>query len=363
MPFEPVPTTTALSATSLTYNGSTPLFAAYGSSNVPQPTSELISPVLVRSDNESKTAYIEVDDTTGKLSFTTPTNGTMQLTAGNGFILMTNGNGAGPTFAIDNDGDLSITSTKSMALYPAYQDPTNNVSVGLGNVLFPPNQGTSNASLTVDNSGNCTITAANDLVIKPGPFQGAEVTIGLGKVRFGAATGGQYTEVQTDVQGDTTISSQGTVKFQLYSGESVGLTKADGAFGTFYDTVYNTLPVLPVLQVLASSPEGAVGNIQYSNSSVAVTAGGIYQLQLTGEGVTTIPSTYLSLGALNASGTGSVIDFSGTTLAATSVSGATLQLASNYFTAPTNPIRVSLASSDPTNQWTGTWSLQLVQIR
>jgi hypothetical protein len=31
MPFEPVPTTSALSATTLTYNGTTPLFAAYGS--------------------------------------------------------------------------------------------------------------------------------------------------------------------------------------------------------------------------------------------------------------------------------------------------------------------------------------------
>jgi hypothetical protein len=122
--------------------------------------------------------------------------------------------------------------------------------------------------------------------------------------------------------------------------------------GTVYDTVYNKVATLTVLQVETT------GNITYDNTATRVA--GVYQLQLSVESpVATGTSTnYLGMYVTLPPAT-AVVNYSGNQVSPGGVGTSLLNLNSGYFTHPGGSMRIEVNAGTP---WTGTWTLQLVKV-
>lgn len=283
-----------------------PLYAKEG--GVPIPVSTLISPVTINSSDNSKSATMTVSNDS------------------QGLIIA------------PNQGDL--------ILQPVSGD------------VFIANSSLQGVAFVIDDSNNFTISGDNNITITPN--SGASVTIGNGKTIFNPPTTGQVLELDVADNGDVTLNAQGSVGFVMYSGDNLTIQKSAGPIGQIYDSVYNPPPSFPQITVLAE-PSGTT-NLSYSNLSFSAVSGGVYQLQLSLEGVTPVPGTYLQMYSAKGDGTGGVTNFSGVDLSASAVGDGSIQLMSGYFTAQSSTIRVVLTSSGA--NWTASdWVLQIVRIK
>jgi hypothetical protein len=124
------------------------------------------------------------------------------------------------------------------------------------------------------------------------------------------------------------------------------------AGGKIYDSVYNKVATLTVLQAETS------GNVTYDNT--ATRAAGVYQLQLSVESpVATGTSTnYLGMYVTLPPAT-AVVNYSGNQVTPGGVGTSLLNMNSGYFTHPGGSMRIEVNAGTP---WTGTWTLQLVKV-
>lgn len=358
----------------------------------PTPSGDLVSPVIIKSMDGTKTAEITVGNAPGDMNIIA-TDGNLFLSSDGAVNII-----AGSNIALtpQNGGNVTINSDTfnhlvNMNVSDTLGDFT--VSLPVGDIILAPNSGIvtispatgtflAGTNLAVDSAGNFSIRGNDDISITavngdvtitssasgnislvPGTTGSNFINVGMGTVRFPASSGGQYAEFEVDIAGNTNAGIQGNFKFLMAEGDALQIQKSAGAVGEVYDTVYNPLPAaFPTITALGSSGGGS-SNIQFSQA-VTVVTGGVYQLQLTGEGVTTVTDSYLSLSATD-TGVG-VIDYSGVTLLASSVAGSTIQLSSNYFTAPDTSFTVTVAAVVPPSTsvvWTGGWALQLVRVK
>jgi hypothetical protein len=347
--------------------------ATFASPGVPlygtgsSPAGNLVSPVVIDSSDGTKSGTIAVGNAPGDMTFTVPNGdlflapvGAVNIVAGSN-VALTPQNGGNVIIYSDN-------SSKSALIQVSTTLGELDITAPDGDIVLNPNSGivtinpaggqeeVAGTDLAVDSAGKFSIRGINDITITP---INGNLLLGKGSVRFPEPDGGQYAEIEVDSAGNTTISSQGDTKFLMYGSNTLQVQKSGGAVGEVYDTVYNPLPApFPTITALGGS-SGGTGNMTFSQA-VSVVAGATYQLQLTGEGVTPASSSYLSLAASD-SGVG-VIDYSGVTLSSSSVSGSTIQMTSNYFTAPDGSFTVTVSSSVP-SAWTGNWAVQLVRVK
>lgn len=219
-------------------------------------------------------------------------------------------------------------------------------------VVIESDNKSQSAIITVSNTGQLDITASNDITITPGV--GDTLSLGNGFVSIPNQAGTQTTTVETDVDGNTTIESQGDVTIGLYTGHDLKIIKSGGPAGIVYDTQYNPIPY-PAIQVLSALASGEIA----FNQTITVVAGGVYQLQLSIGNLTPVSGTYLYVKAMNGANT---ITYSEASLAFNaSVPTAGAQLVSNYFTAPTTSMIVIVSSSGA--NWSGNSALQLVRVK
>ena len=361
---------TSLAPVYLTGDPTSNIWEIKGGSGPTPPTGDLISPVIIESADGTKTGEITVGNAPGDMTITA-TDGNLFLASESAVNIV-----AGSNIALtpENGGNVIIysdtfTHSATIQVDSSLGDIT--LAVPDGDVILAPNSGivtinpatgasVAGTDLAVDSAGKFSINAINDITITP---INGNLLLGKGGVRLPASSGGEYAEIDVDTSGNTSILTSGNTKFVMATGDALQIQKSAGAIGEVYDTVYNPLPAaFPTITTIGSS-DGGTGNIQFSQA-VTVVTGGVYQLQLTGEGVTTVTNSYLSLSATD-TGVG-VIDYSGVTLLASSVAGSTIQLSSNYFTAPDTSFTVTVAALVPPSTsvvWTGGWALQLVRVK
>jgi hypothetical protein len=139
----------------------------------------------------------------------------------------------------------------------------------------------------------------------------------------------------------------------VIAGAQASVKVGAGALGQIYDTVYNPVTTLSLLN------NNTTGEITYDNT--ATRAAGVYQVQLSIESTLPSSSTFLTI-ACSAPPSTSTINFSGAAINASAVALTNQDVALNtgYFTHAGGSLRVVVQSSGAA--WSGTWSLQLVKM-
>jgi hypothetical protein len=157
--------------------------------------------------------------------------------------------------------------------------------------------------------------------------------------------------------GTITELNSGNMVLGTPVGGQFGVQLGSGATGRLYDTVYNPVASVTVLQAPTT------GNIVYDVA--ATRAAGVYQLQLSVETLVTTGAATNDLSMfVTAPPSTDVINFSGAEIAPSAV-GALLCMNSGYFAHAGGNMRVQVRAIDginPGTPWTGSWSLQLVKI-
>ena len=243
----------------------------------------------------------------------------------------------------DEFGDIVLENTGNIYLQPGatlsgIEPPARAVYVGL-------TQG--DATLIVKNDNAGTANGTCQLVLEDTSSNGK-------KFEMASTAGSVFISDTTDNQG--VLSSDGAT-MSLIANSVVGTVFVGSAPGRLYDTVYNPVASITVLQPLTT------GNIVYDVA--ATRPAGIYQLQLSVETlVTTGAATNVLSMFVSAPPATEVINFSGAEIAPSAV-GALLCMNSGYFTHAGGSMRVQVRAIDginPGTPWTGDWVLQLVKI-
>jgi hypothetical protein len=230
------------------------------------------------------------------------------------------------------------------------------------NILSP--DGTQSGTISVASNGNMTMTTN---------LAGAGMRIGNGNNLFMSPNGTTNAQLVVENDGDVAlyqgggstmfIGVAGTIAFQDLS--TAPVLRVGAAQGRIYDSVYNKAFTYTTLQ----SPQIGTTNIIY-DEVVGVPAG-VYQLQLSMEGLTALgtSSNFLTMSATDPTSPtpARVLNFSGAQIPPGAVGPSVDNLLSGFFTHAGGDLRVQVQNQDPSTptppSWTSTeWALQLVKL-